>query len=250
MKIRTIMVLLFFIVNMTVSAQIYPEMIHVEGGSFTMGDEWMLGDKDEQPLHRVTLKDYKIGKTEVTVRQYRAFCNATGKSMPEEPNWGWHDNHPIVNVTWTDAVAYCDWLSEELGDLYRLPTEAEWEYAARGGNKSKGYKYSGGQIAHIVGWIKDNSNGKTNVVAQKKPNELDIYDMTGNTWEWCYDWYSPNYYSPNYPINPRGPITGSEHVLRGGGWNDTADYCRVSNRYSGIQGHHVETFGFRVVGSN
>lgn len=234
-------------ITITTTAQTYPEMILVEGGTFTMGDEWMLGDADEQPTHEVTLKNYKIGKTEVTVKQYRAFCNATGKSMPDTPDWGWQDSHPIVNVSWHDAVAYCDWLSEKQGGLYRLPTEAEWEYAARGGKNSTGYKYSGSQSAYTVGWIKDNSNSKIHAVAQKKGNELGIYDMTGNVWEWCADWYDENYYANSPSSNPRGPASGAYRVIRGGGWNYSAAFSRVANRNLNTPSYRLSRNGFRVV---
>ena len=236
-----------FFIAVTATSQTYPEMILVEGGTFTMGDEWMLGDADEQPTHDVSLKNYKIGKSEVTVKQYRAFCKTTGKSMPEEPSKGWQDNHPIVKVSWHDAVAYCDWLSEKLGGLYRLPTEAEWEYAARGGKKSTGYKYSGSQSAYTVGWIKDNANGKTHAVAQKKANELGLYDMTGNVWEWCADWYDENYYANSPSSNPNGPSSGAIRVLRGGGWGYSAAGSCVANRSYDFPSNRNSFRGFRVV---
>lgn len=222
----------------------YPEMVLVEGGSFTMGDEWGMGYKDELPTHEVSLKNFKISKTEVTVKQYRQFCRETGRSMPETPFWDWHDNNPIVNVSWHDAVAYCDWLSDKMDGLYRLPTEAEWEYAARGGKKSKGYKYSGGQSLPAVGWSDDNS---TQVVASKKPNELGIYDMSGNVWEWCSDWYGAEYYVNSPSSNPRGPSSGSYRVLRGGGWYNGATLCRVAQRRGNPPGGRYDNLGFRVV---
>lgn len=228
----------------------YPEFVKVAGGTIAMGDEWMIGYADEQPVHEVTLKDFSISKTEVTVGQYRAFCRAVGKSMPSDaPNWGWHDNNPMVYVTWYDAVAYCDWLSEKTGNLCRLPTEAEWEYAARGGAQSKGYKYSGSQSPYSVAWFSDNSNKRTQAVATKSPNELGLYDMSGNVYEWCIDWYANDYYSNSPSSNPRGPATGTNRVLRGGSWLYSATDCRVAwrNRYS--PGTSLSS-GFRVVFSN
>lgn len=170
-------------------AQSYPEMIKVEGGTFTMGDSEMEGGETEQPTHEVTLKSFSIAKTETTVLQWKTYCSATGHKMPDEtPSWGWIDAHPIVNVNYDDAVAYCDWLSDKTGELYRLPTESEWEYAARGGKQSKGYKYSGGQSIDMTGWYDGNSNNQIQAVAQKRANELGIYDMSGNVLEWCKDW--------------------------------------------------------------
>ena len=231
----------------TLQAQTYPEMILVEGGTFTMGDEHGEGDSDEQPLHEVTLKTYKISKTPVTVAQYRAYCRATGRSMPDPPSWGWIDSHPMVNVTWHDAVAYTDWLAEKMDADYRLPTEAEWEYAARGGNKSKGTKYSGGRSIDMVGWYTENSGGQTRPVATKNPNELGIYDMSGNVWEWCRDWYGGDYYANSPSSNPKGPASGSSRVLRGGGWYYDASYCRVANRNRYDPRYLSDNGGFRVV---
>jgi formylglycine-generating enzyme len=225
----------------------YPEMVLVEGGSFTMGDEWGMGSEDELPTHEVSLKNFKISKTEVTVKQYRQFCRETGRSMPEAPSWGWQDNNPMVNVSWNDAVAYCDWLSDKMDGLYRLPTEAEWEYAARGGKNSKGFKYSGGQSMHSVGWFSENSNSRTQAVASKKPNELGIYDMSGNVWEWCSDWYGKDYYANSPSSNPRGPSSGSSRVLRGGGWYSDAARCRVARRYGSTPDYRNFNGGFRVV---
>ena len=226
-------------------SQSYPEMITVEGGTFTMGDTEAEGGSDEQPTHEVTLKTFKIAKTQTTVAQYRAYCNAAGIKMPDPPSWGWTDNLPIVNVSWNDAVAYCDWLSDKTGNMYRLPTEAEWEYAARGGKLSKGYKYSGGQSMPGVGWFAENSNSQTQAVAQKRPNELGLYDMSGNVWEWCKDWYGA--YTANPQTNPKGAATGSRRVLRGGGWYYTAANCRVAYRNSLTPDYRFYDNGFRVV---
>ncbi|SEG37893.1 Formylglycine-generating enzyme, required for sulfatase activity, contains SUMF1/FGE domain [Halpernia humi] len=198
----------------------YPEMVTVEGGTFTMGDEHGDGDEysdeHEKPTHQVTLKTFKIAKTETTVAQWKVFCNATGRSMPEEPSWGWDDSHPIVNVSWQDAVAYCNWLSEKMDADYRLPTEAEWEFAARGGNKSKGYEYSGSNDLVEVGEFDIDGSGGYNTitVAINKPNELGIYDMSGNVWEWCNDWSGS--YRATAQTNPRGATNGVRRIVRGG----------------------------------
>jgi len=249
MKAKTLLLALILWMGMTAMcvAQSYPEMILVEGGTFTMGDTEMEGDFDEQPTHQVTLKAFSIAKTETTVAQWRTFCSATGRQMPEPPSWGWINSNPIVNVSWQDAVEYCDWLSDKTGELYRLPTEAEWEYAARGGNKSKGFKYSGAQSIDVVGWFDANSNKQTQPVGVKRANELGIYDMSGNVWEWCKDWYGP--YTAEVQTNPRGPASGSGRVVRGGSWVGNAQYCRAANRIlDGINpGGRVSMLGFRLV---
>ena len=144
MKLITLILLCSISLNRVI-AQSYPEMIKVEGGSFEMGDVEGVGHRYEQPVHTVNLKTFSIAKTETTVLQWKTYCIATAHSMPQPPDWGWIDTHPVVNVSWHDAVEYCDWLSDKTGKLYRLPTEAEWEYAARGGKLSKGFKFSGGQ---------------------------------------------------------------------------------------------------------
>lgn len=237
----------FFLILVGIStsiAQSYPEMITVEGGNYTMGDTEMEGEKNEQPTHQVTLKTFKIAKTETTVAQWKVFCNATGRSMPETPSWGWIDSHPIVNVNYGDAVAYCDWLAEKMDADYRLPTEAEWEYAARGGKQSKGTKYSGGRSLDNAGWYNANSDSKTHSVATKNPNELGIYDMSGNVWEWCKDWYGD--YSATAQTNPKGATSGAYRVLRGGSWLYSAPFCRVASRGGNAPSIRNLNIGFRV----
>jgi sulfatase modifying factor 1 len=244
MKKQAITFFLILAGFLTSFAQSYPEMVTVEGGTFTMGDTEMEGEKNEQPTHQVTLKTFKIAKTETTVAQWKVFCNATGRSMPEAPRWGWIDSHPIVNVNYSDAVAYCDWLAEKMDADYRLPTEAEWEYAARGGKQSMGYKYSGGRSLDNAGWYEANSNNQTQAVGRKKANELGIYDMSGNVWEWCKDWYGP--YSADAQTNPRGATSGAGRVLRGGSWGSSAASCRVAGRDFIGPSSRSFNFGFRV----
>ncbi len=226
-----------------------PKFIHVEGGTFTMGDEWGLGNKDQRPTHEVTLNSFNISQTEVTVAQYRYYSDTTGVAMPKEPSWGWQDNHPMVNVSWRDAMDYADWLSNELDQKVRLPYEAEWEYAARGGNKSKGYKYSGANNIADVSWYDGNSDKRTNAVAGKKANELGLYDMSGNTLEWCMDKYGGYTNSPK--DNPKGANEEGRRVrrvIRGGGWNLDTTFSSVAFRYgSGFTGELFDYFGFRVV---
>lgn len=245
---KTILALLVFTISiLTTQAQNTPELIKVTGGTFTMGDEHGLGDDDEQPTHEVTLTDFYIGKTEVTVAQYRYYCNSTGVSMPEEPRWGWNSNDPIVNVSWNDAINFCDWLSEKLDKNITLPTEAQWEFAARGGNQSKGYKYAGGRSMATAGWYGDNSGSKVHTVAQKKANELGLYDMSGNVWEWCLDWYKSDYYATSPDKNPKNTTRADYKVLRGGSWFSRATNCRVSSRVSIKPGSRDNADGFRVV---
>ena len=230
------------------SAQRFPDMVKVEGGTFTMGSEEIRDPKDTTatPLHQVTVKTFSIGKTEVTVAQWKAYCTATSTRMPVEPAWGWIDNHPIVNISWDDAIAYCKWLSDSSKKTYRLPTEAEWEFAARGGKKSKDFIYSGGQSMYNIGWYDENSNAGTQPVAQKRPNELGIFDMSGNTWEWCQDWFGT--YPSEPQINPQGSETTQYFkVLRGGSWNYVLSGCRVGDRSYFSPESRLNDFGFRVV---
>jgi formylglycine-generating enzyme required for sulfatase activity len=218
-----------------------PEVVLVQGGTFTMGSTI---EEDETP-HSVTLSSYSIGKYPVTVGQYKKYCTATGTAMPEAPYWGWNDKHPIVNVNYNDAVAYCNWLGKTYGGDWRLPTEAQWEFAARGGNKSRHYTYSGSNDLDAVGWYADNAGSKIHAVATKNTNELGIYDMSGNVWEWCKEWYGN--YSAAAQTNPKGATSGSYRVLRGGSWCYSAATCRVANRINFDPSYRNDYNGFRVV---
>jgi formylglycine-generating enzyme len=199
------------------------QWVFVKGGTFQMGSN--NGEDDEKPVHQVTVSDFYMAKTEVTVAQYRVFCKATGRTMPEPPHWGWLDDHPIVYVSWNDCAAFCNW---EGG---RLPTEAEWEFAAIGGTQSNGFLYSGGESINEVAWYSENSGNKTHQVGTKSPNELGIFDMSGNVWEWCADWYGKNYYSNGLALNPKGPNSGWGRVLRGGFWFEKSRSCRCTKRF-------------------
>jgi sulfatase modifying factor 1 len=235
-----------FFIALTVNAQTsaYPTMIKVQGGTFTMGGI----ERSEKPTHSVKVSSFSIGKYEVTVAEYKAFCKATRRSMPDAPSWGWINRNPMVNVNFNDANGYCNWLSEVLKKNYRLPTEAEWEYAARGGNKSKGYVYAGSDDLEEVGWSIDNSGGQTQAVGRKKTNELGLYDMSGNVLEWCKDWGGN--YSPDEQSNPKGPSYGTYRELRGGCWDYSASYSRVSCRNLGDPNYRNIYSGFRVVSTN
>jgi sulfatase modifying factor 1 len=224
---------------------IIPDVVTVQGGTFQMGSN--SGDIDEKPVHSVTVSDYSMSKTEVTFEQYDAFCTLTGSDKPDDEGWGRGDR-PVINVNWHDAVAFCEWMSKVTGKTYRLPTEAEWEYAARGGNKSKGYIYSGGNDLDAVGWYDDNYGRKTHPVAQKQPNELGLYDMSGNVWEWCSDWYDKVYYSGSPQTDPQGSNSGSSRVLRGGCWSfDLVSSCRVADRGRCDPDRRYGYYGFRLV---
>ena len=217
------------------------EMIAVKGGTFTMGCTSEQGgdcDSDEKPTHSVTLSDYYIGKFEVTQKLWKAV-------MRTNPSYFKGDNLPVEYVSWNDALEFIRKLNQKTGQNFRLPTEAEWEYAARGGNKSRGYKYSGSNNIGDVAWCAEYSGSKTHPVGTKSPNELGIYDMSGNVWEWCQDWYES--YSSGSQTNPTGPSTGSHRVLRGGSWNGTAWICRVSDRDGNNPGDRDFNFGFRLV---
>lgn len=227
-----------------------PEVIFVKGGTFQMGND--SGEKDdEKPAHSVTISDFSIGKYPVTVGQYKMFCEATRREMPNEPRWGWNDNHPMVNINYKDAISYCDWLNKKYGGNWRLPTEAEWEYTSRGGNQSRGHIYSGNSDLEAVAWHYKNSGGQTQDVGRKKPNELGIYDMSGNVWEWCNDFYSANYYTYSPKDNPKGagPYTSGPHdrVLRGGSWYSDSSICRVTFRHKRGSSDRWYDYGFRVV---
>ncbi|POY38592.1 hypothetical protein C3K47_04135 [Solitalea longa] len=244
-------ILFLFLISNAVSAQTpVPEMISVLGGRFTMGSNSndFKFDEKSTPTHTVTVSDFKMAKTETTVAQYRAFCKATGRKMP---GWGlmadgkWEsDNHPIVNVSFDEANAYCNWLSKKTGKKYRLPTEAEWEYAARGGKKSRGYKYSGGDDPKEVAWFSD-TGGLDQAVGHKRPNELGLYDMSGNVYEWCNDWYGD--YTAKAQFNPRGPASGVYRVTRGGGSINSYVACHVANRSFAKPDIRYFICGFRVV---
>ena len=211
------------------------KMIYVDGGTFSMGST--AGDSDEKPVHSVTLDSYYIAETEVTQAQWRAI-------MGTNPSYYKGDTYPVEDMSWLDAQKFCEKLSAMTGKKYMLPTEAQWEYAARGGNKSKGYKYSGSNIVDEVAWYSNNSNYQTHSVKQKRPNELGIYDMSGNLWEWCTDWYGS--YSSSSQTNPTGPSSGSYRVLRGSSCLNGAESCRVSTRFDSNPSSRINR-GFRFV---
>jgi len=249
-------------------------MVYIPEGKFIMGTDpddiekiwqkfrwpayWKQYAKDESPKHQVSLDGFWMYKHEITVAQYRKFCQETGRQMPPLPKWGWKKNHPIVNVSWDDAVAYCEWAGVQ------LPTEAQWEYAARGGNTGLN-----GKPRYLFVWGDELPKGKGGPgnlpdesfkademlkylkkvvpdwsvfegyddryvhaapVGSFKPNTLGLYDMAGNVWEWCADWYDAKYYPSSPNRNPQGPASGTWRVLRGGSWGTDPSGVRAANR--------------------
>ena len=215
-------------------------MVRVEGCTFRMG---ATSEQDcdaydiEEPVHSVTLSSYYIGKTEVTQALWKAVMGSNPSKFKGE-------NLPVENVSWDDCQVFVRKLNSLTGQNFRLPTEAEWEFACRGGNNSLGYKYSGSDNIDNVAWFDCNSGRKTHFVATKSPNELGIYDMSGNVWEWCSDWYDK--YSSGAQANPKGPESGSCRVFRGGGWGSYAGYCRSSNRGYNTPTHRHDRLGLRL----
>ena len=268
-----------------------PDMVTVKGGIFSMGSRD--GDQDERPVHRVVISTFKMGKYEVTLREFAAFVNATGYKTDAEKKGNsvvytgrfqtsdgvsWRDdeegkkrvdseyNRPVGHVSWNDATAYCQWLSFQTGKTYRLPTDAEWEYAAGCGPKH--YKYSWGnalpRIGDRIGNVADETrHPKFGLFTQRSsgfndgyffaspvgsflPNELGLYDMTGNVWEWCSDWYDINYYGHSADSNPKGPETGKLRIMRGGSWYFNIVNSRVPYRIGNVPELRHADIGFRL----
>lgn len=235
------------------------EFVFVKGGLFKMGDIYGGGSKNEQPAHPVNLDDFFISKTEITFAQYDRFCEATGRDKPYDEGWG-RGNRPVINVSWKDARDYCVWLSLKTNQDVRLPTEAEWEYAAREGGKEVRF----GNGTSIANPEEINFNGndeykepysvsgmyrqKTLPVATFEPNALGIYDMAGNVLEWCSDWFDKEYYLYSPSRNPKGPESGTYYrILKGGAWNTGPFYLRCSYRGLSTPTGKFNSVGFRIV---
>ena len=206
------------------------EMVYVAGGTFNMGLDDSDAYDEEKPVHSVIVSSFSIGKYEVTQKLWKAV-------MGTNPSYFKGDNLPVENVSWYQVQEFIRKLNAMTGKHYRLPTEAEWEFAARGGNRSQGYIYSGSSNLSSVAWYYDNSGRKTHPVGTKAPNELGIYDMSGNVWEWTSDIWCTDYKSPR---------TGSNRVSRGGSWFHNAWYCRVSFRYGDAPDDCSSNLGFRL----
>ena len=221
--------------------QLVANMVYVEGGTFTMGATAEQGsdvEDDEKPTHQVTLKGFYICKYEVTQAEWKAV-------MGTNPSRFKGDNLPVERVSWFDCQEFIRKLNELTGKNFRLPTEAEWEYAARGGRRSYGAKYAGGSDIDNVAWYWGNSNRTTHPVGTKRANELGLYDMAGNVIEWCQDWYGS--YSSSSQTNPIGPGSGNGRVLRGGSCSGDAGFCRLSYRSSINPDFWDGNFGLRLV---
>ena len=238
------------------------ELVDVEGGSYKMGDA--MGEKDEFPVHTVEVGSFKMSTTEITQELYK-------KVMGTNPSYFKGEKLPVEKVSWLDAVKFCNKLSEIQGldpcytigssvscdfnaNGYRLPTEAEWEYAARGGIANEKFQYSGSDSIDEVAWYTGNSENQTHEVGTKAPNSLGIYDMSGNVWEWCWDNYSETYYTEGSQSNTKGPGSGDKKVLRGGSRSsiigDGSSICRVSNRSSAKASESYYLNGFRFVSTS
>ena len=229
------------------------KMVAVEGGTFTMGataeqsfDNW------ELPAHEVTLSSYCIGQTEVTQALWQAVMGGNPSYYSSRNNYATNLQRPVEFVSWNDCQTFITQLNQLTGKTFRLPTEAEWEFAARGGNRSQGYKYSGSNNLEDVAlyWfsipseVVDKAGYGTQTVATKAPNELGLYDMSGNVWEWCQDWFG--YYSSDAQIDPVGPSTGSARMTRGGSWLNLDYSCRVSYRGPNDPTRKIDCVGLRL----
>ena len=214
------------------------EMIFIPPGPFLMGDD----DQDDNPRHTVMLSGYWMYKNDVTVSMYRKFCDETGRKMPDAPSWGWKDDHPIVNVTYDDAKAYCQWAG------VHLPTEAQWEKAARG---SVGYKYpwgndwDGSRLQHSNSTFGDANSTASVGSFSSGASPYGCLDMAGNIWQWCTDWYDKDYWKGDHGKDPSGPSSGDSRVLRGGSWlNHNTWYFRAASRVYYAPGHFYCDYGF------
>jgi formylglycine-generating enzyme required for sulfatase activity len=242
--------------------------VPVPGGCFQMGNGYSDAYHIERPLHEVCLDDFAMARFAVTRGDFRKFTHETGylsdaekgdgcysydgSSWKKDPAASWRspglpqdDSHPVVCVSWNDAMAYAQWYSGKSGEDYRLPTEAQWEYAARSAGKIE--KYAGGNDVDAVAWFAGNSGNGTHPVGQKQANGLGLYDMSGNVWQWTADWYGEKYYRESPRANPAGPATGSKRLFRGGSWFYDARGVRASYRDFAVPEFRSSYLGFRLI---
>lgn len=214
-------------------------MVTVEGGTFRMGSTD--GDIDEQPIHEVTVNSFKISPFEVTQAIWKAVMGTNPSGF------GNCDDCPVETISWNDIQAFLSKLQKITGKSYRLPTEAEWEFVAKGGTLSQNFNFSGSSTLNEAAWNIDNSDNKTHVVGQKKANELGIYDLTGNVFEWCQDWYNDSYYQSSPSTNPINTTQSNYKTLRGGSWNSTSKLSSIANRTFIAPDKAFADVGFRLV---
>ncbi len=263
MKNISFFILLSLIFNFLNAQNKTPEMVFAEGGTFKMGNNESV-HYDEFPTHLVTLNDFSIGQFEVTVEEYKGFCRTAGLILPQGEL-----NMPATNVSWEEAVLYCNWLSRlnrldkyykiirddkkktfivecnKTANGFRLPTEAEWEYAARGGAHLRNFAYSGSNVAKDVAWFAE--TGKTlQAVGEKYSNDLELYDMTGNAQEWCFDIYNQKFYETSPKDNPICETGGTERISRGGNYDGHEGTLRITKRFYNAPDFRDATIGFRV----
>ena len=224
-------------------------MVQIQGGTFTMGDIQGGGDSDESPTHSVTLSSFNISDHEVTASEYKVcvdagVCAAAGSGSDATYNTSGKENNPINYVSWNDTQSFITWLNQNSTRGYRLCTEAEWEYAARAGTTTKWSCGNDSSCLDSVAWYSSNSGDTTHDVKTKTANAWGLYDMHGNVWEWVQDWYDN--YSSDAVTDPKGPSTGSDRVLRGGLFNDSATYVRSANRYHNSPHYRDDYIGFRL----
>lgn len=251
LRILSYLLLVFFSASSFAQAKIgkalvdsiFAGMIPVDGGTFSMGCTAEQGQDCyywEKPDHYVLVGSFYIGRYDVTQAQWAAV-------MDSNPSFHKHcPDCPVDNVSWQDALDFIAKLNRISGKKYRLPTEAEWEYAARGGAASRGYKYPGGNDIDALAWYDANSGDTTHRVGLKRPNELGLYDMAGNVWQWCSDWFDLKYYASLPADQPKGPDSGKLRVIRGGSWNNYARVCRMSYRNGTAPDKRFSNDGFRL----
>jgi sulfatase modifying factor 1 len=231
------------------------DFVFIPGDEFDMGDVFGDGKKNEKPVHKVRLDDFYLGQYQVTFDQFDKFCKATGRELPADEGWG-RGRRPVINVTWFDASDFCRWIAGQAGKAIRLPTEAEWEYAAREGGKKVLFGNGKDMLDPLeinfnsLDWKSYHSasgisRNKTTPVGSFEPNSLGLYDMTGNVWEWCLDLYDEHYYEKSPEQNPPGPDYGTFRIIRGGSYFDPPYDLRCTMRHANNPVLSYSTYGFR-----